>query len=83
MSRRHSGRVRCLECHDRLVFKDGLCVVHQPRQLGLLYAVSDPPPRCPNCHAEPPGWNCDAVFGSCAYCGADWFRAIEVVGAVA
>lgn len=82
MSRRHSGRVRCRVCHERLVFKDGLCVVHQPRELGLVTTVMEPPVVCPHCRSTPPGWVCDALYGSCFYCGQDWCRPLEVVGAL-
>ncbi len=69
---------RC--CPDRRAVAGGTCKQHVPRTLVLEIATGPPPPRCPHCLADPPGWQIGRDLCHCVYCGTWWERPMAVAG---
>ena len=69
-------------CHPLRKAMDaaGRCALCLPRVLTLEAVTLPPPPACPNCRAEEPGWRIGRDYAACVYCGQDWFRLLEVKG---
>ena len=68
--------MRFAKCHPqrRAWTVDGWCKLCEPRALHLVEDDAMPPPACPHCHAEPPGWQMGLDESRCTYCGQLWQR---------